>query len=353
MVDFYSGKKVLVTGDTGFKGSWLCEWLHLMGAEVLGVALPPANPQDHWIQANTGSRVKHIDLDIRDRGKVINTFREFRPEIVFHLAAQAIVRVSYESPVETFETNVIGSVNILDAIRLMDCVRSVVYVTSDKCYKNLEWSWGYREVDELGGHDPYSASKAAAELVFSSYRDSFFSKRGYLGTVSVRAGNVIGGGDWAVNRIIPDCIKALKSEEPIIVRSPDSIRPWQHVLEPLGGYMLAGMKAWENPVKFSGAWNFGPDAASIRSVKELVSNVISVWGSGSSLDKSDPNALHEAKNLMLSIEKARSELGWRPRWNFEESIQKTVSWYKAVEVNGIDAHQATIEDIHAYTRSIL
>lgn len=325
--EFYQGKTVLLTGDTGFKGSWLAYWLYEMGANVIGYALPPLNQDDHYNLLGLIDKITHIDGDILDAGKVQEVFEKYQPEVVFHLAAQALVRYSYDEPKLTFDTNVAGSVNILEGIRKTSSVKSFVYVTSDKAYKNKEWNWGYRENDELGGHDPYSASKAAAELVFSSYTDSFFSKMPHLGVGTVRAGNVIGGGDWALDRIIPDCIKALNKNAPIVIRNPHATRPWQHVLEPLSGYLLLGVRLWENPEKFSGAWNFGPHIKSIKTVKELSDEVVKVYGNGEIDEQYDINAKHEASILHLNCDKSNLHLDWYPTWNFEDTIKKTVTWY--------------------------
>ena len=256
--NFYKDKTVLLTGATGFKGSWMALWLYEMGANVIDYSLAPLTDEDHFNLLKLENKITHIQGDILDLNKLTDVFNKYNPEIVFHLAAQALVRLSYDNPKLTFDTNVAGSVNVLEAIRASDSVRSFVYVTSDKAYKNKEWTWGYRENDELGGHDPYSASKAAAEIVFSSYNDSFFSKKADIGVGTVRAGNVIGGGDWALDRIIPDCIRSLRANKPIVIRNPHATRPWQHVLEPLSGYLLLGMKLYQDPDNYSGAWNFGP-----------------------------------------------------------------------------------------------
>lgn len=302
------GKRILVTGDTGFKGSWLCLWLHLLGARVFGYALPPEREDDHFNLLDLGKIIEHETGDIRDWESVRKSFNRIQPEILFHLAAQPLVRYSYQEPKLTFDTNVAGSVNILEAARLSRSLKAVIYVTSDKCYRNNEWIWGYRENDALGGHDPYSASKAAAELIFSSYLDSFLKKRIEFGAASVRAGNVIGGGDWASDRIVPDAMRALKSDNPILLRNPDSTRPWQHVLEPLSGYMILAANLLFEPKKFSGAWNFGPRAESIRTVKELAEAVVKYWGSGRVLVDRDMNAPHEAGLLHLNCDKANQLL---------------------------------------------
>lgn len=326
----FKGKKVLVTGDTGFKGSWLSLWLHELGADVLGFALPPDREDTHYSLLKLGSIIRHIDGDIRNLDQVQAVFDEFKPEILFHLAAQAIVRVSYQEPKRTLDTNIGGSVNILEAVRTSESLRSAVYVTSDKCYKNNEWIWGYRENDPLGGHDPYSASKAAAEIVFSAYRDSFLAAKKNLGIASVRAGNVIGGGDWAQDRIVPDCIRSLKEDLPIVVRNPSSTRPWQHVLEPLSGYLTLTVKLLENPKQFSGSYNFGPEGHSIKTVKELVEKIISDWGKGEFKICPEVEAHYESGLLHLICDKANQLLGWRPLWSFNRTITETVKWYKEV-----------------------
>ena len=265
---------------------------------------------------------------------------EFEPEFVFHLAAQAIVTQSYSDPKSTFETNVIGSVNLLEAIRQCEAVRSLVYITSDKCYENVEWLWGYRENDRLGGHDPYSASKAAAEIVFSAYSSSFFSHRPELGAASARAGNVIGGGDWANDRIVPDCIRSIASDLPIRLRNPDATRPWQHVLEPLSGYLLLASKLRESPYSFAGSWNFGPYSREVRTVIEVARRITNGFGRGRIEIEPHDLLKHEAQILLLNCDKAQQKLAWNPRWNFDQTIDATVSWYKEV-LDGADAAAVT------------
>lgn len=330
---FYRNKRVLVTGHTGFKGSWLSIWLHALGAEVIGVALDPATERDNFVLSGIGKKIEaDIRADIRDGERMKRIFAEYRPEIVFHLAAQPLVRLSYECPVETYQTNVMGTVNILEAIRATDSVKVGVMITTDKCYENKEQLWGYRENEPMGGYDPYSSSKGAAEIAIASWRRSFFNPSNYAqhgkSIASVRAGNVIGGGDWALDRIIPDCIRALEAGRPIDIRSPKAIRPWQHVLEPLGGYMLLAEKMWNAPTEYCEGWNFGPRAESISTVWEVAEKVIKHYGSGTLRDLSDPNALHEAKLLMLDISKAKFRLGWEPRMDIDRTIAKTVDWYK-------------------------
>ena len=346
--DIYWGKRVLVTGDTGFKGSWLSLWLHELGADVVGYALPPERDEDHFNAIGLNKKIHHIDGDIRDFGLLKVVFDDFHPEFLFHLAAQALVKFSYEDPKLTFDTNVGGSINILEAVRSTPSLRSMIYVTSDKCYKNKEWIWGYRENDELGGHDPYSASKAAAEIIFSAYMDSFLNEREGFGAASVRAGNVIGGGDWAQDRIVPDCVKALRSGQPVMVRNPNSTRPWQHVLEPLSGYLLLAAKIYRNPVACSGAWNFGPKGELIRTVRDLVERIVDFWGKGKIQVETQHDAPHETRLLHLNCDKAQQFLGWHPRWDFGGAVDATAHWYKEVTL-GKSALQISRQQIKDYT----
>lgn len=348
--EVFRGRRVLVTGDTGFKGSWLCLWLHQLGAQVLGYALSPEREDDHFNLLGLDNLIEHITGDIRDLTCVKEAFDRFQPEIVFHLAAQPLVRYSYAEPKLTFDTNVAGSVNILEAVRLCSAVRSFVYVTSDKCYRNNEWIWGYRENDELGGHDPYSASKAAAELVFSSYQDSFFHVRRNFGAATVRAGNVIGGGDWAADRIVPDAIRALRDGGAIHLRNPNSTRPWQHVLEPLSGYLLTASYLLDKPKDFSCAWNFGPDTKSIRTVGDLAQMIVAKWGSGQIEIEPQVNAPHEARLLHLNCDKAHQLMQWHSKWDVERAINETVGWYRAVH-EGDSAFEVSSKQILAYMES--
>jgi len=339
----FSGRRVLITGDTGFKGSWLAFWLAELGAEVVGFALPPVTKL--FGQLQLASRIKHYDGDLLDYDHWASVVDGFKPEIVFHLAAQAVVRRSYRDPRQTFSTNVMGSVHVLEALRECPTIKSVVFVTSDKCYSNKEWVWGYRESDELGGHDPYSASKACAELVFHSYVKSFFNERPEVGLGSVRAGNVIGGGDWTEDRIVPDCIRSILSGQEIVLRNPGATRPWQHVLEPLSGYLLLAAQLLKQPQKFSGNWNFGP-IDSARSVADLVNRIIAVWGQGK-LTLGQANGPHEAGLLQLNIDKARGLLDWAPRWNFEDTVNRTVEWYREAATSQ-DSVKITSSQIKAY-----
>lgn len=348
---FFKGKRVIVTGHTGFKGSWLSIWLNELGADVVGVGLDPYSDKDNFVLSGIGERIKaDIRADIRDGESMKEIFREYKPEIVFHLAAQPLVRLSYDIPVETYQTNVMGTINILEAIRATDSVRVGVMITTDKCYENKEQIWGYRENEPMGGYDPYSSSKGAAEIAIASWRRSFFNPDQYekhgKSIASVRAGNVIGGGDWALDRIIPDCIRALEAGKPIDIRSPKAIRPWQHVLEPLSGYMILAKKMWQNPTEYCEGWNFGPRAESISTVWDVASKVICNYGSGVLRDLSDPNAFHEAKLLMLDISKAKFRLGWEPRMNIDQTVALTVDWYKGYK--HIDAYSLCRRQIEEY-----
>ena len=350
MIESYRGKKVLVTGHTGFKGSWLCEWLLALGAEVHGYALEPPTRPSLFNQLKLAKRIaSHTIGDVRDLDLLVRTMRRVKPDFVFHLAAQPLVRLSYEKPTETFDTNVMGTVNVLEAARLIGHQISVVCITTDKVYENNEKGRPFRETDPFGGHDPYSASKGACEIVISSYRRSFFgTPDSPVWVASARAGNVIGGGDWAKDRIVPDAMRALAKGEAIPVRNKVSTRPWQHVLEPLGGYLTLGaaLAKRERFDEVCGGFNFGPDPKANRTVKELVEEMLK-WRKGAWVDKSDPNAVHEAGLLNLDIRKARKVLGWKPRWGFEETVKNTVQWYAAV-ANGANPVEATNAQIMGY-----
>ena len=341
----FAGKRVLLTGDSGFKGSWLALWLCELGADVTGLSLPCTSA--NVLFPEVAPLIRHLDGDIRDLGIVQRTMKEVQPDFVFHLAAQPLVRQSYIDPQSTIATNVLGSTNLLEAVRTTDGIRALVFITSDKCYRNREWTWGYRENDELGGRDPYEVSKACAELILQAYRDSFFQGRGGFGAASARAANVIGGGDRAADRIIPDAISALEAGRPVVLRNPNSIRSWQHVLEPLFGYLRLAVGLAQDPQRFSGAWNFGPGYDALRSVEELARAVLSAWGSGEIRYQIDQDAPHEAKILHLSSEKARAELGWETLWSFERTSAETVAWYRAVHA-GHSAAETARNQIHAY-----
>jgi CDP-glucose 4,6-dehydratase len=343
----FSGKKILITGHTGFKGSWLAFLLNEIGADVMGFALPPTTAVNHFDLLKLDRKIRHIVGDIRDAALVAKTLQEFQPEFVFHLAAQALVRPSYDDPASTFSTNVMGSVNLLEAVRRCESVCSLVYITSDKCYENVEWIWGYREIDQLGGRDPYSASKAAAEIAFSSYARSFFEQRPMLGAASTRAGNVIGGGDWAVDRIIPDCIRAIEAGEPIRLRSPGATRPWQHVLEPLAGYLLLAARLYEEPKKWGGSWNFGPSTHEVRTVKNVAEVIVGHIGKGRIEVVESQTHVHEARLLQLNCDKAHQLLGWYPRWHVEKTLNATALWYKTI-MNGGNAEEITRAQIYEF-----
>jgi CDP-glucose 4,6-dehydratase len=333
--EIYRGQRVLVTGDSGFKGSWLTEWLIGLGAEVTGYSLNPPTSPSLFVQLGLADRMRHIHGDVRDQAELAQTVRETMPSFVFHLAAQPIVRTSYAQPVETYATNVMGTVNLLEAVRQAAKPCVVVVITTDKCYENREWVHSYREEDALGGHDPYSSSKGCAELVVSAYRRSFFSAPdSHVRLASARAGNVIGGGDWAADRIVPDCIRALQSGKSIIVRNRHATRPWQHVLEPLSGYLWLGACLAHPELAPRGsqppaaAFNFGPAITSNCSVAALVEEILRHWP-GQWEDRSDPHAVHEASLLNLATDKAYHLLGWRPVWDIATSIEQTVRWYRA------------------------
>lgn len=336
---FFNGKHVLVTGHTGFKGSWLSIWLHELGAKVIGYGLDPYTERDNFVLSKIGERIIDVRGDVRDKDKLESVFQKYQPEIIFHLAAQPLVRLSYDIPVETYEVNVMGTINVLEAIRKCESTRVGVMITTDKCYENKEQIWGYREDEPMGGYDPYSSSKGAAEIAISSWRRSFMNPKDYSkhgkSIASVRAGNVIGGGDWAVDRIIPDCIRAIEACQPIEIRSPKSIRPWQHVLEPLSGYMLLASKMWNEPTKYCEGWNFGPKIDSIADVWTIAELVIKNAGRGTLIDKSNPEQLHEAKLLMLDISKSNLILEWRPKFNIQQTVDLTVDWYRNYEKNDI------------------
>lgn len=349
---FYRNKRILVTGHTGFKGSWLSIWLHALGAEVIGLGLDPYTERDNYVLSGIGSRLAaDLRADVRDGEQLKSIFRTYCPEIVFHLAAQPLVRLSYERPVETYATNLIGTLHVLEAIRCTDSVKLGVMITTDKCYENREQLWGYREDEAMGGYDPYSSSKGAAEIAISSWRRSFFNPSRYdthgKSIASVRAGNVIGGGDWSADRIVPDCIRALEKGLPVGIRNPRAIRPWQHVLEPLGGYLLLARKMWEAPTAYAEGWNFGPRSESVATVWEMASEVVSCYGSGTLRDLSDPDALHEANLLLLDTSKARFRLAWQPRLDLRQTLSLTVDWYTRYRHE--DVYALCVEQIRHYT----
>jgi len=346
----YYKKRIFLTGHTGFKGAWLAEWLLQLGAEVHGYALEPATTPSLFDQLGLASRLHHQVGDVRNVKSIKQSILSFQPDFVFHLAAQPLVRYGYQEPLETYETNVMGTLHVLEALREFEKKSSkriaAVMVTTDKCYENNEDQTAYHEGHPLGGHDPYSSSKAMAEIGTAAYRRSYFSNNSLLHVATARAGNVIGGGDWANDRIVPDAIRALEKKEAILVRNPFSIRPWQHVLEPLCGYLMLGAKLSESS-DLAGAFNFGPHAEENYSVADVVHEVLKHWP-GSWQDVSDPTALHEAKHLNLSIKKAIEVLGWRPVWNFEKTIAKTVEWYRVHHEDPKNAEVMTRKQIAAY-----
>lgn len=343
----YRGKRLFVTGHTGFKGTWLVSLLHELGADVMGYALPPVTQPSHFALLGLGDRIQHVEGDIRDLESLSAAMRDFQPEIVIHMAAQALVKSAYADPVATFDVNVMGSVNVLESVRSVDSVRALVYITSDKCYENVEWVWGYRENDLIGGRDPYSASKGAAEVVFSSYQRSFFVQKTQFGAASVRAGNVIGGGDWAADRIIPDCIRAIGQGVPIVLRNPESTRPWQHVLEPLSGYLLLGASLYTAPQRFVGSWNFGPATDEVRNVRQVAEAVVRTLGRGEIRVDRPRQAHHEANLLQLNCDKARQLLRWSPRWGVDKALSATAEWYRVFLDDG-DIPAMTRRQLHDY-----
>lgn len=349
---FFQNKKVLVTGHTGFKGSWLSIWLHELGAEVIGVSLDPATDRDNYVLSGIGNKIKaDIRADIRNGQKMKEIFSEYQPEIVFHLAAQPLVRLSYEIPVETYEVNVMGTINIMEAIRATKSVKVAVMITTDKCYDNCEQLQGYVETDPFGGYDPYSSSKGACEVAIQSWRRSFFNPKDYgkkhtVSLASVRAGNVIGGGDWAKDRIIPDCIRALETTKVIDIRSPKAIRPWEHVLEPLSGYMMLAQKMWESPTDYCEGWNYGPESENIMTVWDVATEIVDCFGIGRLRNVSCSDAPHEANLLMLNINKAKTRLGWHPRLSAKQTIEITADWYK--RYNTEDVYKLCVEEISKF-----
>lgn len=351
--DFYNGKRVLITGHSGFKGSWLSIWLNAMGADVIGYSLNPYTDKDNFVLSKISDKITDIRGDIRDAELLNQIFKKYQPEIVFHLAAQPLVRLSYDIPVETYEVNLMGTLNVLEAIRKTDSAKAGIMITTDKCYENKEQIWGYRENEPMGGYDPYSSSKGAAEIAISSWRNSFFNPKEYSkhgkSIASVRAGNVIGGGDWALDRIIPDCIRAIESDKPINIRNKKAIRPWQHVLEPLSGYLLLAQMMWSEPTKFCEGWNFGPKSESIATVWDVASMVIDGYGAGQLKDCSAPNALHEANLLMLDTSKSKFKLNWEPRMNLKQCINLTVDWYKKYTTENV--YDLCIRHIDNYLQS--
>ncbi|GAA0754074.1 CDP-glucose 4,6-dehydratase [Psychroflexus lacisalsi] len=347
---FYKDKRVLITGHTGFKGSWLSILLKELGATVIGYSLDPYTQNDNFVLSEISKKIIDVRGDICNRTELQKVFDEYKPDIVLHLAAQALVRYSYDNPIETYETNVMGSINVMEAFRKCTFSRVAVMVTTDKCYENKEQFWGYRENEAMGGYDPYSSSKGSAEIAISSWRRSFMNPDKYdnhgKSIASVRAGNVIGGGDWIQDRIIPDCIKALESNKTIEIRNPNAIRPWQHVLEPLCGYLMLAQKMWESPTQYCEGWNFGPHSESIDTVWSVATKAVENFGSGEIKDVSSAESLHEATLLMLDISKAKFKLGWEPRMNLDQTIEMTIDWYKKYKTQ--HTYELCVDQIKKY-----
>ncbi len=337
MIDasFWKGKKIFLTGHTGFKGSWLCLWLHSLGAEVTGYALDPPTTPSLYKLCGIHDLVQSKIADVRDGESLTRAMIAAQPDIIIHMAAQPLVRDSYNIPVETYAINVMGTVNLFEAVRKCRTVKAVINVTTDKCYENKEWVWGYRENEPLGGYDPYSNSKACSELVTAAYRSSYFNPAKYaehgVAVASARAGNVIGGGDWAVDRIVPDCIRALLKGEKVTVRNPKAVRPWQHVLEPLSGYLILAQKLCNEDAAYAEAWNFGPDDADARPVEWLVKALCAKWGQGASYGIDSSPQPHEAHYLKLDCSKAKNRLSWYPKWNLESAIDSIIDWTRAYQ----------------------
>lgn len=349
---FWHNKKVFITGHTGFKGSWLSLWLQSLGAQLTGYALNPPTDPSLFELAKVSDGMESIIGDVRDLDHLTKSIKDAQPEIVIHLAAQPLVRESYKNPVETYAINVMGTVNLLEACRLTDSVRAVVNVTTDKCYENKEWNWGYREIDRMGGYDPYSNSKSCSELVTESYRNSFFNQDQYhvhqVALASARAGNVIGGGDWAADRLIPDCIRSLLKDEKVTVRNPQAIRPWQHVLEPLCGYLMLAQGLYEQRPKFAQGWNFGPEDADAKPVQWIVQQLCLKLDKPELLELDQSPQPHEANYLKLDCSKAKVELGWRPIWNLDRALDKVVEWARGY-ADGQDVRAICLNQIKEYS----
>jgi len=349
---FWNGKRVFLTGHTGFKGGWLSLWLASMGAKITGYALAPNTTPSLFKVAKIEADLEQSHLaDIRELGKLQKAIADAKPEILIHMAAQSLVRYSYDNPIETYATNVMGTVHVLESIRTLDCLRAAVIITSDKCYENKEWVWGYRENEPMGGHDPYSNSKGCAELVTSAYRQSYFPPEKYskhkVAIASARAGNVIGGGDWSIDRLIPDAIKALEAKETLMIRNPLATRPWQHVLEPLSGYLVLAQALYEEGARFDGGWNFGPRDENVRSVQEVINLLIKNWGSVVNWVQDQDEQPHEAHSLKLDCSKARQYLGWAPHLSLEQAIESITQWHHAHQQQS-DMREMSLRQIASY-----
>lgn len=347
--EFWEGKRVLITGHTGFKGSWLSLWLQTLGARLRGIALMPPTYPSLFDVARVQQNMEHCIVDIRDFEAVKKTLNEFNPEIIIHMAAQPLVRLSYESPIETYETNIMGTIHVLEAARNCSSLKAIVNVTTDKCYENLETQRGYRETDRLGGRDPYASSKACAEIVSRSYRESFLANAG-ISIATVRAGNVIGGGDWASDRLVPDILRALENRDCVAIRNPNAIRPWQHVLEPLAGYLELAEKLYVHGKDYAEGWNFGPNSDDICSVKWVVEKLYSIWGENSAWTVQGGDHPYEAGILKLDITKATSRLNWSPRWTLDIALEKISAWHQAW-IDGKDMRIETLRQITEFTEA--
>jgi len=346
---FWKGKKVFLTGHTGFKGSWLSLWLQNMGAIVKGYSLDVNTKPALFIEANVAEKMESEIGDIRNLEQLTESMVSFSPDILIHMAAQPLVRLSYQEPVDTYTTNVIGTVNILEAARKCINLKAIVSVTTDKCYENKEWEWGYRENEPMGGHDPYSSSKGCAELVTSAYRRSFFSSGDTASLASARAGNVIGGGDWAEDRLIPDILRAFKKSEPVVIRNPLSTRPWQHVLEPLSGYLVLAQELFLNGDNFAEGWNFGPKDEDCKPVSWILDKMVTYWGNNASWNLDKNNNPHEAGFLKLDCSKASNRLKWNPKWNLELTLKSIVDWHQ-LYTNGGDIKKQCLKEINKYSK---
>jgi CDP-glucose 4,6-dehydratase len=348
--EHWKGRRVLITGHTGFKGAWLVQVMHRLGVDICGYALAPNTSPSLYDAANITKLCRSEIGDIRDRARLLGVVKSFRPEVVFHLAAQPLVRVSYRDPFETYSVNVMGLITLFEVLREAADIRCVVNVTSDKCYENLEWDRGYQETDAMGGYDPYSSSKACSELITASWRRSFFDPAGIL-VASGRAGNVIGGGDWAEDRLIPDFIRSVENGDELTIRSPRATRPWQHVLEPLSGYIGVAEKLLDNDNSAATGWNFGPEDESVRNVEWVAETICQYWGNGARVKIAADASFHEAHNLMLDIQKAKKELGWVPRWNVSDALFRTVYWHRSFS-EGQNARLLCLQDIDIFDQSI-
>jgi CDP-glucose 4,6-dehydratase len=352
MTGFWQGKKVLLTGHTGFKGSWLSVWLQMLGAEVVGYSLPAPTQPCLFELAQVSDRLHSIIGDVRDLEHLGRTIKKYQPEIVIHMAAQALVRESYRNPVDTYAINVMGTVNLLEAVRQVGGVKAVVNVTSDKCYENQEWFWGYRENEALGGYDPYSSSKGCSELVTSAYRNSFFHPMNYdkhgVGIATARAGNVIGGGDWASDRLIPDILRAWQTGEKVVIRNPNAVRPWQHVLEPLSGYLTLAEYLYKDGATYSGAWNFGPDESDTKTVGWIVEQMANLWGKEADWVQENLSQPHEANYLKLDCSKARSQLKWQPKLDVKTALAWVIDWTKSLHY-GANMRDFTLDQVNQFT----